>query len=278
MKFLLKEFGEELVMSMEQVNVKTPEHVSLQYKLAGLGSRSSAQIIDFLIVTVIYVGLFLILYLAEDVFFNSFFAFSSYVTAIVIMLIFFIFWGYFFLFELFMGGKTPGKKLLGIRVIQENGQSATALALLIRNLIRIIDFLPVYYFIGILMIFLHSKHKRLGDIVGGTLVVHERGKKKKKKRTPVEQEIEKRGVSKENIEVDDWTLQQMTPRDWELIKTYADRITKVKGHEREELTKDVAAILLPKVGLVLEGKSSDKLEDELLAFYLQMRDEWDIQL
>jgi len=265
-------------MSMEQVNVKTPEHVSLQYKLAGLGSRSSAQIIDFLIIAVIYAGLFLILYLAEDIFLNSFFAFSSYVTAIIIMLIFFIFWGYFFLFELFMGGKTPGKKLLGIRVIQENGQSATALAILIRNLIRIIDFLPVYYFIGILMIFLHSKHKRLGDIVGGTLVVHERGKKKKKKRTPVEQEIEKHGVTKEDMEIDDWTLQQMTSRDWELIKTYADRITKVKGHEREELTKDVAAILLPKVGLVLEGKSSDKLEDELLAFYLQMRDEWDIQL
>jgi len=266
-------------MSMEQVNVKTPEHVSLQYKLAGLGSRASAQIIDTLIIALIYAGLFLFLYLVEDIWIGTFASVSNIVTAVVIFLVFFIYGGYFFLFELFMGGRTPGKRLLGVRVIQENGQSATALALLIRNLLRIIDFLPFYYFIGILMLFFHSKHKRLGDIVGGTLVVHERSKKKKKKKlTPVESMIELRGLSKEDIRVDEWTLKQMTSKDWELIKTYADRIPNLKGIEREELTNDVATILLPKIGVETVGKRSSKLENELLAFYLHMRDEWDIQL
>lgn len=267
------------MIHMEQVNVKTPEHVSLQYKLAGLGSRSSAQILDTLIIALIYAGLFLITYLVEDILFSPFFFLADYIIGLIIFLVFFIYWAYFFLFELFMGGRTPGKKIMGIRVIQDNGQSASSLALLVRNLVRIIDFLPVYYFIGIIMLFLHSKHKRLGDIVGGTLVVHERGKKKRKKKlSAVEKFVQERGVSKEDIEVDDWSLKQMNSRDWELMKTYTHRITRVKGYERKQLTHDVASIMHPKVGLQQEGKSSEVLENELLALYLRMRDEWDIEI
>ncbi|MFC0526047.1 RDD family protein [Pontibacillus salicampi] len=265
---------------MEQVNIKTPEHVSLQYKLAGLGSRATAQIVDTLLIAILYAGMSLLVSWTD----NENMAplsetLAMVVMGIVIVLVFLIYWGYFFLFELFMGGQTPGKKLMGVRVIHDNGQSATALSLLIRNLLRIVDMLPAYYFVGMVMIFFHKQHKRLGDIVGGTLVVHERKKQKKKKKlTPLEKEIEQKGISTSDLAVDHWTLKQLTSKDWNLIQTYAARLPELKGVERKELTKEVASILLPKLGVEPEQQAEAALENQLLALYLHMKDEWDISI
>ncbi|KGP74138.1 RDD family protein [Pontibacillus yanchengensis] len=267
-------------MGLEQVNIKTPEHVSLQYKLAGLGSRASAQIIDTIIIALMYIGLIVsVNYINTGGVATTPNLTSNFLIAIVILFIFSIYWGYFFLFELFMGGKTPGKKLFGIRVIHENGQSATALSLLIRNLLRIVDFLPAYYFVGMLMIFLHSKHKRLGDLVAGTIVVHERKSKvRKKKLTPLEKVLEQRSITKDDLVIEEWTLKQMTSREWELINTYASRFPQLDNLERKELTREIAAILLPMIGYDIEQKQMAELEELLLAFYLQMHEEWEIEL
>ncbi len=111
---------------------------------------------------------------------------SSLTIGIIIIILFIINWGYFFAFEYFSGGRTLGKKVIGIRVIQDNGHSVTLLSSLIRNLLRIIDSLPASYFLGMMMMFFHSKHKRLGDFVAGTIVVHERKTKSNKKLTALE--------------------------------------------------------------------------------------------
>lgn len=199
---------------------------------------------------------------------------SSLPIAITIILLFLINWGYFFVVEYFSGGKTIGKKMLGVRVIQENGHSLTLLSSLIRNLLRIIDSLPASYLLGIIMVFFHPSHKRLGDLVAGTIVVHER-KGKRKKGSSIEREIESRGLQASDLVIDEWTLKTLGTKEWNLLKTYSNRLLQLPNSERNKLTKEIAAILLPKVGLVQEDKNIYKLENTLLTLYLIVKEDWE---
>ena len=267
-------------MNQEKVGIKTPEYVSLQFQLAGLGSRTAAFIIDqILLMTaniVILFTLFLIMAGAENIFVWA--ISDSFVFGMAIIVLFILNWGYFFAFEYFQGGRTIGKKLLGIRVIQENGHSITLLSSFIRNFLRIIDSLPASYFLGILMIFFHSKHKRIGDLVAGTIVVHERKTKKKKKLTPFEKEIEKRHLTKEDLVIDEWKLKAMGAKEWNLIKTYCSRIMQLPELEKNQLTREIAEILFPKFDIEMSGKNFYDMENALFVIYLHLKDEWEFEL
>jgi len=266
-------------MNEDHLDIKTPEYVSIQFQLAGLGSRAAAFIIDQLLLAVVNILIFVLLFYVMDGISSMQFLTESFIPiAITIIILFIVNWGYFFAFEFFSGGRTIGKKIIGIRVIQENGHSITLLSSFIRNLIRIIDSLPTAYFLGIIMIFFHPKHKRLGDLVAGTIVVHERKAKRKKKLTPIEKEIETRGLTKDDIVIDEWTLKSLGMKEWKLISTYVSRYPQVPIEEREQLTKQVAEILLPKMGLEVEGKRETDLENALLVLYLILKDEWQFEL
>jgi hypothetical protein len=77
------------------------------------------------------------------------------------------------LFEALWHGQTPGKRVAKIRVIQQSGRAITIFESLARNFVRAIDFLPTFYVVGTISIFVTSRSQRLGDLVAGTLVVHE---------------------------------------------------------------------------------------------------------
>lgn len=266
-------------MGKDQIGIKTPEFVSLQFQLAGLGSRAAAVIIDYSILTIVNIVIFLSFIFMMHGGSESFFFFSlnaeSFFSGIVIIILFLLQWGYFVFMEYFTGGRTIGKKIIGIRVIRENGHGITFLSSIIRNLLRIIDILPFGYFIGMVMVFFHPKHKRIGDLVGGTIVVHERKKKGKKKMTPIEKEIEKRGIVTENYPVEDWALKSIEEKDWNLLKTYSERFPSLSISERYSLTGDVAKIVFPKVGWDITGKTNEDLENGLLALYEIVREEWE---
>jgi uncharacterized RDD family membrane protein YckC len=277
---LKKSVGGKL-MNQEHTDIKTPEYVSLQFQLAGLGSRAAAFILDQLILSAVNIILFIIFLLVTKgmssvgIFQHS----ESLPLAIIIVLYFIINWGYFFVFEFFSGGKTIGKKVLGIRVIQENGHSLTLLSSFIRNLLRLIDALPVSYFLGFIMMFFHPKHKRIGDLVAGTIVVHERkAKKKRAKLSGIEKEIQKRGLSKNDLMIDEWTIRALEIKDWKLVSTYSNRLSQLANAERSELTKQIANILLPKIGMSVIEKGEEELENTLLILYLILRDEWEFEL
>ncbi|WP_010530891.1 RDD family protein [Lentibacillus jeotgali] len=265
-------------MNQEEVAVKTPEFVSLNFKLAGLGSRSGAMIIDQLLLTAFNIVTILFVVLVVQSGFSSFLAGSAVPLTILIMVIFAVYWGYFFVCEYFFGGKTLGKRLLGIRVIQDNGHSITLLSSLIRNLLRIIDMLPTAYFIGIIMVFFHSRHKRLGDMAAGTIVVHERRVKSKGKYDPIEKEIESRGLTKESLPIDTWALWSLGMKEWNLLKRYSERLLQLEDADRTDLTKRLAAALFPKIGVVPDNMSIRGTEDTLLVLYLILKDEWEIEL
>lgn len=93
--------------------------------------------------------------------------------AVLILFYFFLYFGYFPVFEILWNGQTPGKRKAGIRVIKDSGRPLTPSETIGRNLMRIVDWLPFFYAVGMVSAFLTKGNKRLGDLVVGSLVVRE---------------------------------------------------------------------------------------------------------
>ncbi|GAB2565777.1 RDD family protein [Gracilibacillus alcaliphilus] len=263
-------------MEQEQLQVKTPEYVSLEFKLAGLGSRSAAYLVDYCILFVVQMILIMIVFFSISFSNDSFFFFDidtmNFILVFFLIAMFVLNFGYFVFLEFFWGGKTIGKKLLGIRVIQENGHNITFLSSLIRNFLRLIDMLPTMYAVGVIMIFSHPKHKRLGDLAAGTIVVHERGKKSSKK-DPVTKYIEARNLYKEDLPLEAFDLQQFNQQDWQLLQAYVQRLTTLPPQEKPALTQQVSEVLLPGIESKLTQARSN--ETWLLLLYLHLKEEWE---
>jgi uncharacterized RDD family membrane protein YckC len=157
-----------------QLNIDTPELVSIEMPIAGVGSRFIALVVDYLILTVggIVVTLGLVVVVAAVHVFAHWS--ENWVIAFIFILLFLVNWGYFALFEAFWNGKTPGKRAAKIRVIHRSGRAISFVEALARNLVRAIDYLPGFYAVGVVAIFVSKQNQRLGDMVAGTLVVHDR--------------------------------------------------------------------------------------------------------
>jgi uncharacterized RDD family membrane protein YckC len=150
--------------------VDTPENIEFSYDIAGIGSRFLAAIVDTLIILVAQAIIFLVLALAI----SSLDLGQSLITAAAALISFIVLWGYYIAFELAWNGQSPGKRLLKLRVVREGGRPITPLASAIRNLIRLVDFLPAFYGIGVVTIFIDRRSRRLGDLAAGVQVVRER--------------------------------------------------------------------------------------------------------
>ena len=87
-------------------------------------------------------------------------------------------WGYYVFFETLMRGQSPGKRILRLRVVNEQGHAINFGDSVMRNLLRAVDFLPTMYALGTVVCALDPRFRRLGDIASGTLVVVEPGGKR----------------------------------------------------------------------------------------------------
>lgn len=168
--------------SLEQrVEIETPEHVAFSYTIAGIGSRAAAAIVDQLIIWLVIVAVFILGAIAlgaiaGDRLMNGVeHAFGSWLFAAMYLAAFALSWGYFVFFEALSDGQTPGKKMFGLRVVQDGGYSISFGASAVRNLIRVLDAQPgFFYFVGMVSAIFSRTSKRIGDHVAGTIVVHER--------------------------------------------------------------------------------------------------------
>jgi uncharacterized RDD family membrane protein YckC len=160
----------------DQLNIDTPEQVELQFSIAGVGSRFVAALVDYVIQTVCFFleVLFFALFVSSGANAEELDALGKWFIAILIFLNFAFFTGYFALFEAYWRGQTPGKKLMKLRVIKDSGRQITFFESLTRNLIRIVDYLPGMYLVGVVAMLCNKANKRLGDLAAGTIVVHER--------------------------------------------------------------------------------------------------------
>lgn len=152
---------------MDKLIIDTPEQVHLEFLLAGIGSRFMAALLD----TVIQAAITFLIFLIGLIFFAG--LRSMWVFAILIFVFFLVTWGYYAAFEALWNGQTPGKRWAGIRVIKESGRPINVFEAISRNFVRIVDYLPGFYGVGVVTMLLNRKQRRLGDFVAGTLVVHE---------------------------------------------------------------------------------------------------------
>ena len=157
--------------------IETPERVPLHFALASIGNRFLACAIDhgiqFLVILVIVIAFFLLASVADlgDQFSNA----PKWVKALMIVIVFLIFSAYFAFFEWIWNGQTPGKRMLKLRVLREDGRPVTFWEAMVRNLLRTLDMMPApFYSIGLISVFVSLSDQRVGDMVAGTVVVRER--------------------------------------------------------------------------------------------------------
>jgi uncharacterized RDD family membrane protein YckC len=157
-----------MAVSLGRLEVETADHVVLRYDLAGAGTRCAAGLVDAFISLVMVFGLSVVAVIIGSRLPPSVPTQLAGVTGFLIL----VSWvSYFVLLEWLWNGQTIGKRRAGLRVIGPDGEPARFTAVLIRNLLRPIDFLPTSYALGVVMIFLTPRSQRLGDLAAGTYVV-----------------------------------------------------------------------------------------------------------
>jgi len=156
------------------LNIDTPENVAFGYTVAGIGSRFIAALVDSTIIVLLQLVVIAISVIAMNGA-NLANVLGPWVSAILGLVAFLLFWGYYIFFEMLWNGQSPGKRWVGLRVIRVDGTPITLAESIIRNLVRLVDFLPIGYGIGVITMFVNERARRLGDLAAGSLVVHDGG-------------------------------------------------------------------------------------------------------
>jgi uncharacterized RDD family membrane protein YckC len=158
----------------DQLSIETPELIAIEMPLAGIGSRFIAVLIDMLIWGAGLLVILMLVWIVQPAL-QAFSRLSyQWVVALITLSLFLLNWGYFTLFEAFWNGRTPGKRIARIRVIQISGRPIGLFESMARNLIRYIDQIPSFYAVGMITMFATRQHQRLGDLAAGTVVVRDR--------------------------------------------------------------------------------------------------------
>lgn len=186
------------------VTIVTPENIEVTYETAGIASRFMATLIDLTIQIVLIVLALAVFNLASRTAGLGGLTpgASSLVSAVGILAVFCILFVYATFFEMIWGGRTPGKRLLGLRVIRDGGYPINLIASLIRNILRFIDFgilpLPTPIVLcglpGLTCVFFSPRYQRIGDYAAGTLVIVETGQsalRGSRQAQPLPQTVEK---------------------------------------------------------------------------------------
>ena len=150
-----------------RIQIVTPENIAFQYRVAGPFRRLPAFLIDL----AIRIGLAIVGMIAAAL------ALGTVGFGLGMLLWFALSWFYGGLFEALWNGQTPGKRLMGIRVVSVEGQPITPFQAILRNILRDVDAQPIiFYQIGLLTAMLNDRFQRLGDLASGTMVVIEEGR------------------------------------------------------------------------------------------------------
>jgi uncharacterized RDD family membrane protein YckC len=265
-------------LSSDQLSIDTPELVAIELPLAGIGSRFIALMVDYLICGAAL--LFLLLVFA--VILPGILAFSKisaqWATAFIILLLFLLQWGYFTLFEAFWNGRTPGKRVARIRVIQRSGRAIGLFESMARNLVRYVDQIPFFYAVGVITMFSTKQHQRLGDLAAGTLVVRDR-----EEEAPLWGESGARTFTAQSFSVNTPApephfavtlpatgIAKLSTADLEVLEGFLSRRLDMSLETRRTLAQRIASALQAKSGL--EVPQGTGLETFLEATARQLRD------
>lgn len=237
--------GNEHTMN-DHLSVETPEQININFKKAGIGSRFYAALLDTLLLGLllfigIYVNFTFISELGDIV--------GNWLAAIGGVLIFAMYWGYYMVFEITTNGQSPGKMALGIRVIKEGGYPINFSDSAIRNLVRIVDFLPFFYGTGLLVMLINGNWQRLGDLAAGTIIVKTSRKGLNKAGESLTPDTSHVDQSTEERLYSDWIQPMLvTDNELQMIREYLHRRPILSPIRRLELARTIGSSIADKMG------------------------------
>ena len=143
-------------------------------------------------------------------------------------------------FEVLGGGRTPGKRLSGLRVVLAGGRPIGLVASALRNILRVIDVLPGVYLVGMLSIFITAKNQRIGDLAAGSLVVRDRHGGRRGEAVPAILGVDPGPAA-------NWDVSGIGPEEVVAVRTFLERREQLDPRPRRALGADLAARLRPRV-------------------------------
>ena len=212
-----------------RVTFATPEGVTLELILAGLGSRFLARLLD----TVIQVALIIALAIGVAASGSP-----GWLQAIAIVLSFLILFAYDIILETLNGGRTVGKLAAGIRVVGRAGEPVRFLASAVRNIARVLDFLPAFYLIGTISIIATRQSQRVGDLAAGTIVARDRFPGLAHLPAPIT-------VTPDAVST--WDVSADNANELQAVRQFLDRRLELRWPARSYFALDLANRLGPKV-------------------------------
>lgn len=246
----------------EQLSVETPEQININFQKAGIGSRFYAALLDTLL---------LVLLIVAGAYVNAKFMIElgdilgKWLRAVGSIVIFAIFWGYYMVFEITTNGQSPGKRVLGLRVIKDGGYPISFADSAIRNLVRIVDFLPFGYGAGLLVMLLNKNWQRLGDLAAGTLVVKTSRKGKELTTAASKVTLPQINTPPQEFLYADWIQPDLvTESELDMVREYLSRRPTLSAVRRTELARTIGSPIAEK----MNGDSSiryDKFLEEVYA-------------
>ena len=244
--------------ALEKLNIDTPEQVSLEFSLATVGSRFLALAVD----TLIQVGSALVLFIgvgigAAAASFTLEQA-GPWLMAVLVLGLFAVYYVYFAVFEAVWNGQTPGKRVVGLRVIHASGRPVSVFEAILRNIVRIADQLPGIYAVGIVSVFLTERSQRLGDLAAGTVVVHERveGEAARELTTP----------RTAGLPVTHYGATRLSAEEISVIELFFRRREQLDGHARVRAARRIAERIRQRLGISAPIDNEQLLEEVLSEF------------
>lgn len=221
------------------MTIETPEGLTVTVPLAGVGSRFSAAAIDLTIQIALLVCAFVV--------FSVFGVGAGLAGGLLALSTFLILFVYDVAFEVLAGGRTPGKRWTGLRVVLATGQPIGFVSSVIRNLLRIVDFLPSAYLVGIAAILVTARNQRLGDLAAGTVVARAPRRTVQVLGTPP------RAPESLPQDLASWDVSAVTIDELATVRSFLDRRASLERGARQELARTMAARLRPRVGGIPDG-------------------------
>lgn len=242
----------------DQLSIDTPEQVSLSFPIAGLGSRILAHLADLALQGAAYVISVLLAILAFSRQIGSLNQLSDrqgkWLVAGLLFANFLFFWGYYTFFEAFWNGQTPGKRWTNLRVIKDSGRQITLFESMSRNLIRIVDYLPSMYIVGIIAILISKENKRLGDLLAGTIVVRQEltnvadaGYSSRTFTAALISTPASAAVVDPGIEFDPMAIARLSTEDLMMIEAFTARIPELDSDTTDRIAKQMLVSLCQKM-------------------------------
>jgi uncharacterized RDD family membrane protein YckC len=230
----------------DKIRIATPEGIELEYTLAGLGSRFGAALIDLIIRLILLGALYGLLAAVAP---NT-------VGAIIFLIaVFFAIFGYDIAFEVWGGGRTPGKRWSGLRVVMITGQPVGFAASAVRNLMRIIDIYATVFIAGTVSIIATKRNQRLGDLAGHTIVLRERHAELKGATAPAGDGVVGHGLD----------VTAVTPSELAAIREFLARRDRLAREARDRVGAALANGLRTRVGGLPPGELPPERLLEMIA-------------